>query len=138
VRKIASSITFLYFEDLQEAKDFFASTLGLEQCADQGWSVIWRTGSGFIGAVDVRKGSIPVTTRGGVLVSLNVDDVEVWHEKMKQAGVRDLTPIREKPEIGLRSFFFKGPAGYHFEIQEFVRPEEREVFLSGAEPRVTG
>jgi hypothetical protein len=49
--------------------------------------------------------------------------------RMKQAGVRELTPIRDNPEIGLRSFFFKGPEGYDFEIQEFVRPQDREVFL---------
>ncbi len=90
----ASSIAFLYFDDLPAAKDFFTSVLGLEQAVDQGWAVIWRTGTtGFIGAVDVRKGSIPVTARGGVLISLNVHDVEVWHEKMKQAGVRELTAI---------------------------------------------
>ena len=128
----ASIITFLYFENLPAAKDFFTSVLGLEQSADQGWAVIWKTGStGFIGAVDARKGSIPVTTRGGVLISLNVDDVEVWHEKVKQAGVQELTTIRDNPEIGLRSFFFKGPEGYDFEIQEFVRPQDREVFLPG-------
>jgi len=128
--RLASSITFLYFEDLPAAKDFFAAVLGLEQCVDQGWAVIWRTGqSGFVGAVDARKGSIPVTARGGGRISLNVHDVEEWHDKMKQAGVRELTPIKDNPEIGLRSFFFKGPEGYDFEIQEFVRPEEREIFL---------
>jgi len=131
--KPASSITFLYFENLPQAKDFFTSVLGLEQSADQGWAMIWRTGAtGFLGAVDARKGSIPVTARGGVLISLNVDDVEVWHRRMKQAGVRELTAIKYNPDIGLRSFFFKGPEGYDFEIQEFVRPEDREVFLPRA------
>lgn len=95
-----------------------------------GFAVIWRIGpTGFIGAVDVRSGSIPVHSRGGVLVSLNVDDVQAWHEKMTRTGVTGLTPIKDHPDIGLRSFFFKGPEGYDFEIQEFIRSEDRRVFL---------
>lgn len=128
----ASIITFLYFEDLPAAQHFFTSVLGLEVASDQGFAIIWRTGpTGFIGAVDVRRGSIPVHSRGGVLVSLNVDDVQAWHEKMSLAGVSELTPVKHHPDIGLRSFFFKGPEGYDFEIQEFERPEDRKVFLPG-------
>lgn len=124
-----SSVTFLYFDDFPSAKRFFTSVLGLEQVLDQKWAAIWRTGpSGFVGAVDVRKASIPVVNRGGVLISLNVDDAESWHGKMTQTGASQLTPIRHNPEIGLTSFFFKGPEGYDFEIQEFTRPEDRKVF----------
>jgi len=126
----ASSITFLYFDDLSAAKHFFGSVLELEMASDQGFAVIWRTGAtGFIGAVDARKGSIPVRVRGGVLVSLNVCNVEEWHEKMTRVGVSELTPLKMHADIGLKSFFFKGPEGYDFEIQEFVRPEDRKVFL---------
>ncbi len=128
--KPASSVTFLYFHDFPGAKEFFTSVLGLEQALDQKWAVIWRIGvTGFLGAVDAKMGSIPVTSRGGVLVSLNVHDVSAWHEKMKTAPVGNLTPIKDNVEIGLRSFFFQGPEGYDFEIQEFTRPEDRKVFL---------
>jgi len=130
----ASVITFLYFDDLPVAKDFFTSVLGLEVASDQGFAMIWRIGpTGFVGAVDVRKGSIPVHARGGVLVSFNVDGVEAWHERMSQAGVSGLTPIKIHEDIGLRSFFFKGPEGYDFEIQEFIGPEDRKVFLPGCD-----
>ena len=134
MHKPASSITFLYFEDFPAAKDFFTSVLGLETAVDQGWAMIWRTGpTGFVGAVDVRKGSIPVKTRGGVLISLNVHGVEAWYERMKHAGVSGLTPLKLHDDIGLRSFFFKGPEGYDFEIQEFIRPQDRAVFLPDGE-----
>lgn len=126
----ASIITFLYFDDLDAAKRFFSTVLGLEVASDQGFAVIWKVGAtGFVGAVDARRGSIPVRSRGGTLVSLNVDDVQAWHEKMARAGVSNLTQVTDHPAIGLRSFFFKGPEGYDFEIQEFVRPEDRRTFL---------
>ncbi len=130
LEKPSSSITFMYFNDFSRAVEFFTSVLGLEQVMDQGWAVIWKTGeSGFLGAVDVTKGSIPVTSRGGVLISLNVTDVSAWHQRIGSAGVEDLTPIKDNDQIGLRSFFFRGPEGYNFEIQEFLKQRDRKVFL---------
>jgi predicted enzyme related to lactoylglutathione lyase len=132
----ASSVTFLYFEDLHAAKEFFSSVLGLEQVLDQRWAAIYRTGqTGFLGACDARKASVSVASRGGVLISLNVDDVETWHARIarpgtsNQEGVSNLTAIKENAEIGLKSFFFRGPEGYDFEIQEFTRPHDRKLFM---------
>ncbi len=128
--EFSSCVTFLYFRDFLGAKHFFTSDLGLEQVLDQGWAAIWKVGkSGFVGAVDAEKGSIPVTARDGVLVSFNVSDVTSWHERMTKAPVNRLTPVKHNSEIGLKSFFFQGPEGYNFEIQEFTAAEHRKMFL---------
>ena len=127
--EFSSCVTFLYFDDFSGAKQFFTSVLGLEQVLDQNWAAIWRVGeSGFLGAVDAEKGSIPVTSKDGVLVSFNVQNVELWRRKMAGAPVTGLTPIKHNAEIGLKSFFFQGPEGYNFEIQEFTQKEQREIF----------
>lgn len=135
-----SGITFLYFDDLVGARAFFTEILGDRIVVDHGWVAIWQAGPGcFIGAVDAKRSSIPLTSRGGMLVSLNVHDVPAWHERirgMAQGASQDapyqvtsITPITINDETGDMSFFFKGPEGYDFEIQEFLRAGERKTFL---------
>ena len=124
-----SQITFLYFSDLDEAKDFFSQVLELELVSDQGWACIWRAGEkAFVGGVDANRGSLEVKQRGGVLVSLTVDSVDEWYQRLQKHDLAALTEIKHFTDIGLRSFFFKGPDGYDFEIQEFTQPEMKIKF----------
>lgn len=37
---ISSQITFLYFEDVPKAKDFFEKTLGLKPVFDPEWAIV--------------------------------------------------------------------------------------------------
>lgn len=125
----SSQITFLYFDDLDKAKKFFDEILQLERANDQGWAVIWKAaGKSFIGAVDRRKGSLKTVNRGGVLISLTVSDIEAAYEAIKKRSPVSLTEIKEMKDIGLRSFFFKGPEGYDFEIQQFTSEEMKKIF----------
>lgn len=121
ILQLSSQITFLYVDDLPEAIEFFDRVLGLEKVYDPGWSVVWRSGQqAFIGAVDASKGSIPVRERGGFLISLTVTNIEEVRAHLEQFGRFELTPIKMVKDIGLKSFFFKGPGGYDFEIQQFT------------------
>ncbi len=125
----SSQITFLYFEKIDEAKHFFGEVLELEEVFNPGPAIVWRTGiDSFVGAVDASRGSIEVKSRGGVLVSLTVKDLDKWYEKIKKHNPEGLTEPGSVEWAGLKSFFFKGPEGYDFEIQEFIKPELRELF----------
>ncbi len=42
--------------------------------------------------------------------------------------VTDVSGIKIFDDIGIKSFFFKGPEGYEFEIQEFTNPEIERLF----------
>lgn len=124
-----SQVTFLYFDELEEAKHFFNQVLGLEVVYDPGWACIWRVGKdSFIGGVDVKRGSIEVESRGGVLISLTVDNIEVALENLKKHKIKDLPEIKYFEEIQLKSLIFTGPEGYKFEIQEFITEEQRKLF----------
>lgn len=124
-----SQVTFLYFNELEEAKHFFNQVLGLEVVYDPGWACIWRVGKdSFIGGVDVKRGSIEVESRGGVLISLTVDNIEVALENLKKHKIKDLPEIKYFEEIQLKSLIFTGPEGYKFEIQEFITEEQRKLF----------
>lgn len=127
--RVSSIVTFLYFHDLAGARAFFENTLNLELAYDTGWAGIWKVGpAAYIGAVDICSASVDTRAKGRVLISLTVEDVSVWHKRLKNAQVEDITKIRCSAGSGVRSFFFKGPEGYDFEVQEFMDPEVKKRF----------
>ena len=127
--ELSSLTTFLYFDQLDKAKVFFEEVLELECVFDPEWACIWRIGKdSFLGGVDVKRGSIEVVNRGGVLVSLTVKDIEEVYEKLRKYDLEDMTDIKIFDDIHLKSFIFTGPEGYKFEVQEFTSEELRSLF----------
>jgi predicted enzyme related to lactoylglutathione lyase len=126
---ISSQITFLYFNDYKAGCTFLEEVLTLETVYDPGWAKVYRSvGDAYIGAVNSKEGSIDGQKKGGVLISLTVDNIDNYYEHFKTLNVTDLSEVKHFDDIGLRSFFFKGPEGYDFEIQEFLNPTLKELF----------
>lgn len=127
---LTSNITFLYFNDLEAAKPFFEEVLGLEKAYDPGWACVYRLhGKAFIGAVDNHSGSIKVTSTDSVLISLTVSNIEEVHEALKGCqGVEGMSEIKQVKDLALKSFFFTGPEGYHFEVEQFTEGKLSELF----------
>jgi hypothetical protein len=122
-------ISFLYFDDLDAACEFFSETLGLTLACDQGWSKIYRICPGaFVGAVDRSRGACKATTRDGVLTSLVVLNFDEMHEKLSARGIVFERPPRYSEALKIKSMMFVGPEGYKFEVEEFMDPETRKVF----------
>ena len=128
--QLTSNITFLYFNDLEAAKPFFVEVLGLEKAYDPGWAAVYRLrDKAFLGAVDNHSGSIQVTSTDSVLISLTVDNIEEVHESLKGSrGVEGLSEIKQVKDLALKSFFFTGPEGYHFEVEQFTSGALSELF----------
>ena len=128
--QLTSNITFLYFNDLEAAKPFFEEVLGLEKAYDPGWAAVYRLrDKAFLGAVDNHSGSIQVTSTDSVLISLTVDNIEEVHKSLKGSrGVEGLSEIKQVKELALKSFFFTGPEGYHFEVEQFTSGALSELF----------
>ena len=128
--QLTSNITFLYFNDLEAAKPFFEEVLGLEKAYDPGWAAVYRLrDTAFLGAVDNHSGSIQVTSTDSVLISLTVDNIEEVHESLKGSrGVEGLSEIKQVKDLALKSFFFTGPEGYHFEVEQFTSGALSELF----------
>ncbi len=126
---ISSQITFLYFNNYENSCRFFDEVLGLERVYNPQWACVWKTSEkAFIGAVKAEKGSIDSNNRGGVLISLTVENTEEIYEQLKKYELDSLSDIKYFEDIKVKSFFFKGPEGYDFEIQEFTCNELREIF----------
>lgn len=123
-----SQISFMYFEYYETAKEFFENTLELKMVYDPGWACVYEiTDGAFIGAVNSKKGSVKYSCKGGMLISITVTNIEEVYNNL--SGKLDgLTDIKEIESVGLRSFFFKGPEGYDFEIQEFMREDLKKLF----------
>ena len=130
MERFISQITFQYYEDLEKATEFFERVLNLEKVYDPEWAMVYKVAEkAYIGAVDAKLGSIESRIRGGTLVSLTVKDIMPFYETIKgEILVTYLSDIKIFDDIGVKSFFFRGPDGYEFEIQEFTNPEIERLF----------
>lgn len=127
--KLNSQITFLYYKDLNEAKDFFKNILKLEIVDDQGDAIIYRIAKGaFIGIVDEKKGHCKAQDINAVLITLVTDDVMGWYKYLLSHGVKMETSIQKPESFLVERFFFKGLGGYEFEVQRFLISETSEKF----------
>lgn len=125
---ITSQITFLYYKDYEQGCHFLEHILDLEPVFDPGWAKVFKSSKGaFIGAVKASDGSIESSRKGGTLISLTVDNILDYYEDFK-SKLDNVSEIKHFDDIGLRSFFFKDHEGYDFEIQEFLKPELKELF----------
>ncbi len=124
-----SQITFLYFQDLNEAIPFFEKALKLELVDDQGTARIYRLSTGaFIGIVDEKTGHCKVQPKNAVLITFVTDDLQGWYSRLQSYGVKLETPIQRPVDFPVECFFFKGPGDYEFEIQRFLNEDDCVVF----------
>jgi catechol 2,3-dioxygenase-like lactoylglutathione lyase family enzyme len=128
-KSFQSQITFMYFKDLQPAAAFFEDVMGFEMVDDQEWARLYRlSGNAYLGAVSGEKAFHQPQEKNAVLVTLAVDDVPGWYEYLKVKGVKILREMQDRKDNQVRCFFFEGPGGYSFEIQEFLKPELAKIF----------
>ena len=66
--------------------------------------------------------------KDGVLISLTTDCVEKWHRHISEYMEGRVSEIEEIPSAGIKSFFFTGPEGFNFEIEQFILPEAEKIF----------
>lgn len=118
-------ITWVYTSDLAGTAKFYAETIGLAVAMEQKGTSIFHVGrDGFLGVCTVRPGrSIEPK---GVVITLVVDDVDAWYERLTSAGLRMQKPL-ENPEFDIYHFFATDPNGYLLEFQTFRDPRWRAM-----------
>jgi len=118
---VQGQITFLYYRQIEPAAVFYGE--------DQGWAKIYRVGgNAYLGIVAGDKGFHTPQERNAVLVTLVVNDIEGWYERLKSRGVKLLTELQHREEIQIRCFFLEDPGGYSLEVQQFLKPHLAELF----------
>ena len=121
----ASQITFLDLTDYAAGTNFLTQVLGLEPVYDIGWAAVYGVaGKAFLGIVHHQGTEAP--KGAGLLISLTTDQIEEWHRRIGKSV--QVSPIAQVQGAGLRSFFFTGPEGYRFEVQQFTEEDGKKVF----------
>jgi lactoylglutathione lyase len=120
VPEVGGLITFLYYDDLEDAVRFYEDVMGFEKTVDQGWAKIYRVaGDAHVGLVDGSRGYHRPSPSKPVMITMVVEDVDEWYRHLRGRGVETLTEPRDNEEIGIRAFLLEDPEGYVIEIQRF-------------------
>jgi catechol 2,3-dioxygenase-like lactoylglutathione lyase family enzyme len=117
--KVSEQVTFLYYENVEEAARFYGEVLGLEKSFELEWVKMFRLSpTSSVGLVNATKGSLRPSKDKPVMVSLVVplDAIDAWYAYLKGRGVA----IEDPPGVGadgnVKAFAFKDPEGYSLEV----------------------
>ncbi len=124
-----SGITFLYYTDFEKAVYFFEKVLQLKLVMDQGFARVYQIqNQSYLGCVKKQEGSISSDNKGGALISINTTDVDQAYHHVTKFDLPYISERKIIESIPLKSFFFKDFEGYDFEIQEFLKEEDKNRF----------
>lgn len=113
-------ITFLYYNDLEEASTFYQNIMGFELSTDQKWAKIFKVAeNAYIGCVDGNVGYHKPSYEKPVMLTIVVDDPDEWYKHFQDNGVKTLNEPHDNKELNLRIFLLEDPEGYVIEIQKF-------------------
>ncbi len=118
--KVSQQITFLHAKNLAVTRHFYEDLLGLPLARDQGTSLIFKVvDSAYVGFC---KHIQPISSSRKVILTLVSDDVDGWHQALRDKGLSALTQPEFNPDYHIYHFFLEDPDGYQIEIQRFEEP----------------
>lgn len=123
---ITSLYPVLATSDVPATARFYADLLGMTPTFTSDWYVSLRADDAEIAVVDADHATIPERARGaraaGVLVTVEVDDVDAVHARVVAAGSHDVVlPLRDE-EFGQRHFIVAGPDGALVDVVTPIAP----------------
>ncbi|MCB0127327.1 MAG: VOC family protein, partial [Caldilineaceae bacterium] len=119
---VKATVTWLYYQDLEQAARFWHETFGLTEVIDQGFAKVFPTSpSGFIGPVRAGEGLHPYTAAKGVTVSFFTAAVDDWFAHLQTQSDFTLQSDEVILEMAsVRDFLGLDPEGYFIEFDEFI------------------
>jgi catechol-2,3-dioxygenase len=125
------TVTWLYYQDMQESEKFYEETIGLKQIVDQGWAKVYQVSeTGYIGLVDERRGMHNFTEKKGTSVSFLLKDLEGWYEYVK---TNEPLPIIKEMYSGkeerYKAFVGMDPGMYFLEFNRFLPHPDNDKLL---------
>lgn len=117
---ITQQVTFIYTTDVAKSSAFLGDVIGLKLALNQNASchIYHVTDSSFLDVCCNR----PVPEDPGVTYTFVVDDVDQTYADWKARGAIFEKPPAFSERFNVYAAFFRDPAGYRFEIQEFRDP----------------
>lgn len=121
---LRSSYPVLATRDVGGAARFWTELFGFEPTFTSEWYVSLRRDAWEIAVLDADHTTIPPTHRGrtsaGVLINLEVEDVDAEHERLRDL-VPIVLPLRSEP-FGQRHFIAQGPDGVLVDVITPIPP----------------
>jgi predicted enzyme related to lactoylglutathione lyase len=124
---IKENTIMFYYKDLAAVIPFYEKTLGLTKTFDEDWVKIYQlTPSSSIGLVREGETSFHrAQADNAVMLSIISDDVDLWYQRLKQAGgIEFLLEIHNSENVPIRSFLVKDPGGYTVEFFQWLNVEK--------------
>ncbi len=117
---VAAGVTFFYYDDLDEAADWYENKLGFETTTKEDWVVLLKlTDASYLGLVNATEGSLKPTENKGAMLSIETAELEAWYEKLKDVdGINMRQGMQESTNGMIEVFSVTDPGGY---IIEFFR-----------------
>jgi glyoxylase I family protein len=110
---IRLSHLFLYVSDLAQSRRFYTELLGLRVLLEESGYVRVGVPDGLHIGMEVGK---PWQIGAhGIEMNLEVDDVDAWTQRLREAGIRIDQGPSDMP-WGARHSFFQDPDGYRLSI----------------------
>lgn len=127
---VTSFYPVLMSSDVAAAAAFYRDRLGFESTFSSDWYVSLRSGDFELAVLAHDHPTIPAGYRAvpqGVLVNLEVDDVDALHEELTAGpGVEVVLPLRDE-DFGQRHFIVAAPDGVLLDVIQPVPPRGEYV-----------
>lgn len=124
---VDANMVFLYYKDLQRAKQFYQEVLGLEQVLDYGFAAIYRTSpSAYVGLVDETQGMHDSEDPKTVTLAFVTEQIDEWYTYLKSQNVPIRGPVKDATRHATRGFVAFDPEGYFLEFERFLDDPENE------------
>lgn len=125
------AVTWLYYEDLQEAVRFYEEKIGFKQIVDQGWAKVYQISeTSYLGLVDGRRGMHGFTDLKGTSVSFIVKDLEAWYDYVQKHKPFPLVQeMYTGKEDRYKAFVGKDPGKYFLEFNRFLEHQDNVLLL---------
>ncbi|ANY05893.1 VOC family protein [Pseudonocardia sp. HH130630-07] len=122
--------------DVRTARDFWTGPMGFDVVFDTDWYVSLRHGDHELAILDRDHPTIPESHRGrsagGILVNLEVDDVDAeWRRLVVQGGLPVALGLRDE-DFGQRHFIVAGPDGVLVDVITEIPPSAGFAAAFGA------
>jgi uncharacterized glyoxalase superfamily protein PhnB len=101
---------FAHVTDLARSKKFYGETLGWKLGTDEKEVAGFAFGSGYLVIHAGKNGEPSAPGDGGLLVEVQVEDVDAEHARLKKLGL-PVGDLQDQP-WGERNFSFSDPDGY--------------------------
>jgi len=122
---IQANMIFFYYQDLDQAVDFYHNLLGFTQVLDYGFAKAFRISeTSYICLVDETKGMHDASEPKTVTLSFITEEVEGWYQHLQENGIEMHSPLGDATRHPTRGFVALDPEGYFLEFETFLDHEQ--------------